>query len=116
ADMAAVDIGVGHDDDAVIARLVGVEILAADAGAERLDQVADLGRGQHLVEARALDVEDLAFERQDRLKAPVAPLLGRAASAVALDDEYLALRRIAFLAVRELAGQVGDIERGLAPR
>ena len=44
ADVAAVDIGVGHDDDAVIARLVGVEILAADAGAERLDQRADLGR------------------------------------------------------------------------
>ena len=26
--MGAVDVGVGHDDDAVIAQLVGVEILA----------------------------------------------------------------------------------------
>src|SRR5262249_50881457 len=83
-DMAAVDIGVGHDDDAVIARLRGLEILAADAGAERLDQRADLGRGQHLVEAGALDIEDLAFERQDRLEAAVAALLRRAAGAVSL--------------------------------
>ena len=114
ADMAAVDIGVGHDDDAVIARLVRLEILAADAGAERLDQRADLGRGQHLVEAGALDIEDLALERQDRLEAAVAALLGRAAGAVALDDEQFALGRVALLAVGELAGQVGDVERALA--
>jgi hypothetical protein len=40
--MRAVDVGVGHDDDLVVARLVGVEILRADAGAERRDQRADL--------------------------------------------------------------------------
>src|SRR6185437_10488196 len=114
ADMAAVDIGVGHDDDAVVARLVGLEILAADPGAERLDEGADLRRAEHLVEAGALDVEDLALERQDRLKAAVAALLGRAAGAVALDDENLTLGRVALLAVGELAGEVGDVERALA--
>src|SRR2546425_7942865 len=108
--MAAVDIGVGHDDDAVVARLLDLEILAADAGAERLDQRADLGRGQHLVEAGTLDVEDLALQRKDRLEAAVAALLGRAAGAVALDDEEFALRRIALLAVGELAPQVGDVD------
>ena len=36
ADVRAVDIGVGHDDDAVIAQLVGIEILAADAAPELL--------------------------------------------------------------------------------
>src|SRR6266446_3363484 len=113
--MAAVDIGVGHDDDAVIARLLDLEILAADASAERLDQGADLGRGQHLVEAGALDVEDLAFERQDRLKAAVAALLGRAAGAVALDDEQFAVGRVALLTIGELAWQVRDVERALAP-
>ena len=45
----------------------------ADAAAERGDERADLGRREHLVEARALDVEDLALERQDRLE-----LAGRA--------------------------------------
>src|SRR5438270_4102362 len=116
ADMAAIDIRVGHDDDAVIARLRRLEILAADAGAERLNQGADLGRGQHLVEAGALDIEDLALQRQDRLKGAVAALLRGAAGAVALDDEELALGRIALLAIGELARQVGDVERTLAPR
>src|SRR5437588_12438778 len=100
--MAAIDIGVGHDDDAVIARLRGLEILATDAGAERLDQGADLGRGQHLVEAGALDIEDLALQGQDRLEGAVAALLRRAAGAVALDDEQFALARAAFLATGEL--------------
>ena len=38
----AVDVGVGHDDDLVVAQLVEVEFLAADAGAQRGDQGADL--------------------------------------------------------------------------
>ena len=42
ADMGAVDVGVGHDDDLVVAQLLEVEIVAADAGAERRDQRADL--------------------------------------------------------------------------
>jgi hypothetical protein len=62
-------------------------------------------RAQHLVEAGALDVEDLAAQRQDRLVSRFAALLGRAAGRVALDDEEFGLRRIAFLAVGQLAGQ-----------
>src|SRR5260221_898354 len=37
ADMCAVDIGVGHDDDFVVAQFVGIELLASDTGAERRD-------------------------------------------------------------------------------
>ena len=114
ADMRAVDVGVGHDDDLVVAQLVGVELVAADAGAERGDQRADLLAAQHLVEARALDVEDLAAQRQHRLEFAVAALLGGAAGRVALDDEEFGLGRIALLAVGELAGQRGDVERALA--
>src|SRR6185437_9675518 len=98
------------------ARLVGVELLGADAGAERRDQRADFRRGQHLVEARALDIEDLAFERQDCLEFSIASLLGRAAGAVALDDEQFRERGIALLAVGELAWQIRHVERALAPR
>ena len=36
-----------------------------------------------------LDVEDLAAQRQHRLRVAVAALLGRAAGGVALDDEDL---------------------------
>ena len=60
---------------------------------------------EHLVEARALDVEDLAAQRQHRLEGAVAALLGGAAGRIALDDEEFGFRRIALLAVGELAGQ-----------
>src|SRR3546814_15543009 len=58
---------------------------------------------------------DVCSSDLDRLVLAVPPLLGRAAGRVALDDEELGLRRIAFLAVRQLAGQRGDVERALAP-
>ena len=116
ADMRAVDVGVGHDDDLVIAQLVDIEVVAADAGAERRDQRADLLARQHLVEARALDVEDLAAQRQHRLELAVAALLGGAAGRIALDDEDLRLRGVALLAIGELAGQAGDVERAFAAR
>src|SRR4029078_3817243 len=91
ADMGGSHVRVGHDDDAVIARLLGLEILAADAGAERLDQGADPGGSRLLVDAGALDIEDLPLQRLDHLEDTVAALLGRAAGAVALDDEEFAL-------------------------
>src|SRR3984893_17215403 len=60
-----------HDDHAVIAQLLDIEIVAADPATQCGDQRADFGRRQHLVEARPFDIEDLALERQDRLAAPI---------------------------------------------
>ena len=91
ADVRAVDVGVRHQDDLVVAQPLDVE-LVADAGAERGDQRLDLLVLQHLVDPRLLDVEDLAAQRQDRLGRAVAALLGRAAGGVALDDEQLGQR------------------------
>ena len=84
ADVSAVDVGVGEDHDAVVADLGDVElalVLAdthprADGGDERLD----LGVLQHLVDAGALDVEDLAAQREDRLRPRVAGVLCRPTS------------------------------------
>ena len=67
---------------------------------------------EHLVEARAFDVEDLAAQREHGLVLAVAALLGGAAGRVTLDDEEFGLGRILLLAVGELAGQRGDVERG----
>ena len=78
ADVRAVDVGVGHDDDAVVAQLVGVEVVDADATTERRDHRLDFVAAEHLVEAGLLDVQDLALDRQNRLKATIAALLGRA--------------------------------------
>ena len=55
-------------------------------------------------------------KRQHGLVLAVAALLGGAAGRIALDDENLGLGRVALLAVGELAGQVRDVERALAPR
>ena len=115
ADVGAVDVGVGHDDDLVVAQLRQVEVVA-DAGAERGDDVGHLLGGQHLVDARALDVEDLAADRQHGLKLALAALLGRAAGRVALDDEQLGVGGIAVLALGEAARQPQAVERALAPR
>jgi hypothetical protein len=49
-DMGAVDIGVGHDDDLVIAQVVDVE-LGAHADAKRLTQIVDFLIGAQLPEA-----------------------------------------------------------------
>jgi hypothetical protein len=115
ADVGAVDVRVGHDNDAVVAQLLGLEVLLADAGAQRRDERGDLLRGDQLVETRALDVQDLALERQDRLELAVASLLGRAAGRVALHQVELRERRVLFLAVRELARQAETVQYALAP-
>ena len=86
----------------------------ADAGADGGDERLDFRVLQHLVEARFLDVDDLALDREDRLETPVAALLGRAAGGVALDDVELGERRIALGAVGELAGQAAAGERAFA--
>ena len=114
--MAAVDIGIRHQDDLVVAALADVEVFPANAGAESRNQRTDLGRAQDLVEACPLDVEDLAPKRQDCLVGTVARLLRRAAGRIPLDDEQLAAGRVALLAIGELAGQRGDVESTLAPR
>ena len=88
--------------------------MRAGAGAERQDDVAELLVAAHLVGRGAGDVEDLAAQRQDRLGLAVARLLGRAAGAVALDEEDLGAGGAVAGAVGELAGQAQLAGRGLA--
>ena len=88
----------------------------ADAGPDRGDQRLHFGVLQHLIETRFLHVDDLAFDREDRLETPVAPLLRRTACGVALDDVELGQRGIALGAVRQFAGQTSAGERAFAHR
>jgi hypothetical protein len=104
--MRAVDIGISHDDDLVVAQLRDVEVISVafrEAAAETVDHRLDLGIGQDLVDAGLLDIQNLAADRQDGLVIAVAGRLGRAAGGISLDDENLASGRIAALAVRELS-------------
>ena len=104
-DVGAVDVGVGHDDDPVVAQLRDVEASSPIPAPSAMISGRTFSLDEDLVEARLLDVQDLAAQRQDRLEAPVAALLRRAAGRVALDEVELAPRRVALLAVGELAGQ-----------
>src|SRR5690606_26951922 len=84
-DVRAVHVGVGHQDDLVVAQALEVELAAAavavavhaggQAGAQRSDDVLDLLVVEDLVEAGLLDVEDLAAQREDGLEVAVARLL-----------------------------------------
>src|SRR3546814_12723207 len=113
--MRAVDVGVSHNHDLVRAQFFEVE-LVADPRAEYLDQSPGFLRRDDAVEARALDVQNLALQGQDRLHMAVAPLLRRAACRIAPDEAEFAFGGVAFLAVGELAGQARDVHRALAPR
>ncbi len=114
ADVRSVDVGIGHQDELAVAQLGDVEVVLADAAAERGDHGADFFVAQHLVVAGFLDVEDLALERKDGLELAVAALLGGAAGGLTLDEVELAELGLALGAVGELAGQAAAIERSLA--
>ena len=114
ADVRAVHVGVGHENDFAVADLGGVEVVLADAAAERRDHGADFLVAQHLVVAGLLDVEDLALERQDGLEAAIAALLGGAAGALTLDQIQFAAVGVALGAVGQLAGQAAAVQGALA--
>jgi hypothetical protein len=116
ADVGAVDVGVGHDDDAVVAQLFGVVFVLADAGAQRGDQRDDFLLEHELVEAGLLDVEDLALQRQDGLELAVAALLGGAAGGVTLDQVELAQGRVLSWQSASLPGRPNAVEHALAAR
>ena len=87
--MRTIHIGIGHNDDFVVAQFIGIKVFAADAGAERSDQRRDLIARKHFVKAGALDIEDFAAQRQNRLVLSVAALLSRTTRRVPLDNKKL---------------------------
>ena len=111
--MRAVDVGIGHDDDAGIAQVL-FAVLRAGAAADRLHQIGELRVGGQLVLGGGGDVEDFSAQRENGLGLAVARLLGAAAGRVALDDEQLGAFGGGVGAVGELAGQPQLLDRGLA--
>src|SRR5829696_3686143 len=112
-DVASVHVGVGHDHDLVVARLVYVEGLP-HPGAYGGDHSLYLDVGEDLVHVGLLDVEDLAPQRQNGLEVPLPPLLGGPARRVALDDVELAPCRVLGRAIGELAWQRRALQVALA--
>ena len=116
--MGAVDIGIGHDDDLVVAELAHVGglgvLLGADGDAQGLEHVHDLLALEDLVVHGFLHVEDLAAQGQDGLVVGIAALLCGASCGVALDQEELAFGGVAAVAVGELAGKACAAQGRLA--
>ena len=65
--MRTINVSIGHDDDFVIAHLIDVEVVTADASAKGGNKRADLIGRQHLVKTSALYIQNLTAQRQDRL-------------------------------------------------
>ena len=107
--MLAVDIGISHQHDLVVAQTVDIEFIL-HTGAEGRHQCLHLGVSQHLVDTRLFDVEDLSANREDRLALGVAPLTCGTACGVALDNEDLAVLGLTARAVDELAGHASAAE------
>src|ERR1035438_1516285 len=114
ADVRAVDVGIGHEDDFAVANLGGVEVVLADAAAKSRDHGANFFVAQHLVVARFFNIENFTLERQDGLEAAIAALLGGAACTFTLYQVELAAAWIAFAAVGKLSGQASAIQRTFA--
>ena len=119
-DVRAVHIGIGHDDDLVVAELgevhalLAVLVLLRHGDAEGGVDVADFLALEGAVLGGFLHVQDLATEREDGLDATVTALLGRTACGVTLDKEKFALLGIALGAVGQFAGHAGATHRRLA--
>ena len=104
ADVGAVNVCVGHQNQAVIAQFSGIKFIA-DSGAHGRNQGFNLIVAQHLVQPRLFRIDNLAFQGQDCLELPVPALLAAAAGAVAFHDKEFPLRRVLIAAVSQLTGQ-----------
>ena len=102
ADVGAVNVGVGHQNNLVITGVFEVK-LARDAGSNCGDQSLNFGVLEHLVDPCLLDVEDLAAQRQHGLRVAIAALFCRATGGVTLDYEDFSKRRILDRTVGQLA-------------
>ena len=116
ADVRSIHVGVGHEDDLAVAELGDIEVVLADAGADGGNHVANLFVAQHLVVTGLFHIQNLPLERQNRLIAPVAALLGGAAGRLSLHQEQLTAGRVLLLTIGQLAGQGAGVERALAAR
>ena len=124
ANVRTIDIGICHNNDATIAKLLDIEATLAillggsdaDASADCRDEGLDFGVLKDFVEAGLLDVDDFAFDRQNRLESPVTALLRGAAGRVTFDHVEFGEVWVALGAIRQLSGESTACECPLAHR
>ena len=108
-DVRAIDVGVGHDDNLVVAKFFDVGLFAvlaqAETYAKRLNNVVDFIAFKRFVPHSLLYVQYLAAQGQDGLRGPATALLGRTAGRITLYEEKLAAGRVLFGAVSQFTRQ-----------
>ena len=87
SDVAAVDVGVSHNNYLAVTQLIQVELVIANPRAKGGDNRLDFGKIENLIEASFFDVEDFSTQRQDSLRCGVSALLGRATRRIAFDQK-----------------------------
>ena len=111
--MAAVHIGIGHADDAVVAKF-GFVILGVDSAAECGYHGFDFFVFQNSVKRCLFNVQNLAAKGKYRLETSVSTLLCTAACRVSFDEIYFAVSRVFVGAVRKFAGKSRAFECALS--
>ena len=107
--VCAVHVGIGHDDDFVVAQLFDVQCFAvffgADGYAESGVDVAYLFAFERFVEHGFFDVQNFASQWQNGLERAVAAAFGRSAGRITFDEEQFADGGVFARAVGKFAGQ-----------
>jgi hypothetical protein len=111
--VCAVDVGVGHDDHALVAQIIELE-LRAHLHAECEREIGQLLVAAHLLGAGAGDVQDFAAQRQDRLVSRERACLAEPPRGIAFDQEDFGVLLARARAIGELAGQAQLPRRRLA--
>ena len=113
ANVCAVDVGVGHDDDAGIAQIF-FAIMRQRPAADRLHQIGELRVGGQLVLAGGRDVEDFSAQGQDRLGLAIARRLALPPAELPSTIKSSEAFGGGVGAIGKLAGKAEFLHRGLA--
>ena len=114
-DMGSINIGVCHDDDSAVAKLLGIEF-RSNRGSECRDDGFDFVVRKHAIKSSLLHIQNLASKGKDGLITTIPSLLRGASCRVALDQVQFALVRVFLLTVCQLSRKVSSIQNGLSAR
>ena len=98
-DVRTIDVGIGHDDNLVVAQLVDIGLsvvlsVYTKAHADALNDVHHRLSLEHSVPLNLFHVQDFSTQWQYGLRVSVASLLSRSTCGVTLHQEYLTIFRV----------------------
>ena len=110
--MRTIHIGIGHDNDLIIAKLRNIKIISISFGestSKRINHRLDFRVGKYFINRCLLNVQNLTSDRQNCLIVTVTRSFGRATRRISLYDKNLTLGGIFLLAVCQLPIRVKRI-------